>query len=784
MRPRAWLLCLLPVTYARSGQYAHEIKVMGETVDLCSDISDRYRRNDERLVKVQSELLPGALLQLDEAAALAAADPELTAIHEKGNELLRVLKLMKDEVVATQKRMEKIRESMSVMLQLDEGSAVVTPAVGSVAASALQLLQLGEGRRRRRRHAHRHNDTAAAAAVAIESEAAAPAAPIAAAAPSSAPEQPRTASETPSPWEADPSQSASPDFADFAAAAAAGGPPGLAGLPDLPNLPNLPGLPGLPGALPGMPWGGGQQPPAMAASAAPDAMPRGTSDALAIGSAEGPPPDSSFGASSLGAAPMEAAQAPSPANMSAWLAATLSSAQQRNDQAVALAERTAANRSSTATATSHKRRRHRRHHHHKAKAKASQVLAPQADGAAAASYEAVLPPARPQQQPGELAQPPELDLPTAPQPLEGGGWADGSDGGSGGAAGHRGLGGIRAAEPPSSTELGIPAAADPATTAARTASRAPLPGVVSLASGAGLGSHGGRPLGPTGPVVPAVPATPAVPAVPALPALPAQPALPTLPAAPTKPRRPFADGATADAGGGPPDPYAPLPGIDYPKPSEKGPQFEPIDPEHPPSAEELHRLFDAPKRAAKRHLHAAPPKRPSAFAPDAPTRAARDADAEREAKLDMILQTVKQAVVKPQSSIARQVAALWSTARSLATLSKDYADKVKFIKGNMFAGLQLAEGASVGAGVGAGAGAGAGVGSAAGEVEAWAGQAELASTVESLVGSGGEGGSNAQQEAAINTLLQNCQDAMDDVYRYTHELAERSKDLRSNLNIY
>jgi len=76
------------------------------------------------------------------------------------------------------------------------------------------------------------------------------------------------------------------------------------------------------------------------------------------------------------------------------------------------------------------------------------------------------------------------------------------------------------------------------------------------------------------------------------------------------------------------------------------------------------------------------------------------------------------------------------------------------------------------------------VGSAAGEVEAWAGQAELASTVESLVGSGGEGGSNAQQEAAINTLLQNCQDAMDDVYRYTHELAERSKDLRSNLNIY
>ena len=140
----------------------------------------------------------------------------------------------------------------------------------------------------------------------------------------------------------------------------------------------------------------------------------------------------------------------------------------------------------------------------------------------------------------------------------------------------------------------------------------------------------------------------------------------------------------------------------------------------------------------------------------------------------MILQTVKQAVIKPQSSIARQVAALWSTARSLATLSKDYADKVKFIKGNMFTGLQLAEGASVGVGAG----------SAAGEVEAWAGQAELASTVESIVGSSGEGGSNAQQEAAMNTLLQNCQDAMDDVYRYTHELAERSKDLRSNLNIF
>ena len=36
----------------------------------------------------------------------------------------------------------------------------------------------------------------------------------------------------------------------------------------------------------------------------------------------------------------------------------------------------------------------------------------------------------------------------------------------------------------------------------------------------------------------------------------------------------------------------------------------------------------------------------------------------------------------------------------------------------------------------------------------------------------------------MNTLLQSCQDAMDDVYRYTHELAERSKDLRSNLNIF
>ena len=48
----AHLLCL-----GLLSRYAHEVKVMGDTIDLASDISDRYRRNDERLDKVQSELV-------------------------------------------------------------------------------------------------------------------------------------------------------------------------------------------------------------------------------------------------------------------------------------------------------------------------------------------------------------------------------------------------------------------------------------------------------------------------------------------------------------------------------------------------------------------------------------------------------------------------------------------------------------------------------------------------------------------------------------------------------
>ena len=74
------------------------------------------------------------------------------------------------------------------------------------------------------------------------------------------------------------------------------------------------------------------------------------------------------------------------------------------------------------------------------------------------------------------------------------------------------------------------------------------------------------------------------------------------------------------------------------------------------------------------------------------------------------------------------------------------------------------------------------LGEAEAEAEAWAGEDQLLSTVESAAGGGGEAQSDA--EAALSKLLQTCQDAMDDVYRYTHELADRSKELRSNLSIF
>lgn len=68
----AHLLCL-----GLLSRYAHEVKVMGDTIDLANDISDRYRRNDERLDKVQSELVA---LQVGEVA-LGAADPELATLR-------------------------------------------------------------------------------------------------------------------------------------------------------------------------------------------------------------------------------------------------------------------------------------------------------------------------------------------------------------------------------------------------------------------------------------------------------------------------------------------------------------------------------------------------------------------------------------------------------------------------------------------------------------------------------------------------------------------------------
>ena len=118
------VLCL--VAHGRSGKYAHEVKMMSETIDLAGDISDRYRRNDERLVKVQAELVA---LQL--GASAEGADPELETLHDQGNQLLRRLKTMKDEVASTSKRIDKIRSSMSVMLQLGEGGERVSGGVES-----------------------------------------------------------------------------------------------------------------------------------------------------------------------------------------------------------------------------------------------------------------------------------------------------------------------------------------------------------------------------------------------------------------------------------------------------------------------------------------------------------------------------------------------------------------------------------------------------------------------------------------------------------------------------
>ena len=65
-----------------NGRYAHEIKVMTQTIDLANDISDRYRRNDERLsvgaianakMKLAPKSAPGGLVAEPPSPGLSPA---------------------------------------------------------------------------------------------------------------------------------------------------------------------------------------------------------------------------------------------------------------------------------------------------------------------------------------------------------------------------------------------------------------------------------------------------------------------------------------------------------------------------------------------------------------------------------------------------------------------------------------------------------------------------------------------------------------------------------------
>ena len=96
------MLVVVAAATPLGGDYAGDVRTMGNVLELTRDISDRFRRNDVRLGAVQRELVA---IQLTEEPPASAGPSSLPTLHAQGERLLALLAQLKQEVTVSGERM-------------------------------------------------------------------------------------------------------------------------------------------------------------------------------------------------------------------------------------------------------------------------------------------------------------------------------------------------------------------------------------------------------------------------------------------------------------------------------------------------------------------------------------------------------------------------------------------------------------------------------------------------------------------------------------------------------
>lgn len=136
-----------------AGRYREEVRMMQEVIDLSDDLIDRYRRNDDRLLKLQefttgepagqkatkaAQLMSSALELSGGGAAGVAEESDLAQLQRHADRLIELLRQMKALIERSSAHLDGIMHSYSLLLQVESG-----PDAGADAGA--------ERRRRRRR---------------------------------------------------------------------------------------------------------------------------------------------------------------------------------------------------------------------------------------------------------------------------------------------------------------------------------------------------------------------------------------------------------------------------------------------------------------------------------------------------------------------------------------------------------------------------------------------------------------------------------------------------------
>ena len=120
-----------------AGRYREEVRMMQEVIDLSDDLIDRYRRNDDRLLKLQefttgeppagqkatkaAQLMSSALELSGGGAAVAADESDLTQLQRHADRLIELLRQMKALIERSSGHLDGIMRSYSLLLQVESG---------------------------------------------------------------------------------------------------------------------------------------------------------------------------------------------------------------------------------------------------------------------------------------------------------------------------------------------------------------------------------------------------------------------------------------------------------------------------------------------------------------------------------------------------------------------------------------------------------------------------------------------------------------------------------------